>query len=267
MLKAQNEKIQEQNVSLEHQKAEIEAQRDNLIELNEEINQQKEEIEAQRDVIEREKVKSDELLLNILPFEVAVELKERGEATPRHYELVTVLFTDFKGFTNISAKLSPEEVIYELDRCFQAFDEIITRHNLEKIKTIGDAYMCAGGIPIPNTTNPVDAVQAGLEIQSFMQALKAEKEAQGKESWEIRCGIHSGPLVAGVVGKKKFAYDIWGDTVNTSSRMESSGIVGQVNISGTTYELIKDFFICTHRGKIPAKNKGDVDMYLVEGPR
>lgn len=215
-------------------------------------------------IIENEKDRSDKLLLNILPVETAEELKEKGSATPKHYDLVSVLFTDFKGFTSIAEKLSATELVEELNRCFFEFDKIIDKHGLEKIKTIGDAYMCAGGIPVANTTNPVDIVRAGLEIKEFMENLKKEREARGQDYWELRIGIHTGPVVAGVVGKNKFAYDIWGDAVNTASRMESSGIPGKVNISGATFELVKDHFHCSHRGKIQAKNKGEIDMYIVE---
>jgi class 3 adenylate cyclase/Tfp pilus assembly protein PilF len=215
-------------------------------------------------IIEEEKDRSEKLLLNILPVETAQELKEKGSATPKHYDLVSVLFTDFKGFTKIAEKLTAQELIEELNYCFFEFDKIIDKHHLEKIKTIGDAYMCAGGIPVANDTNPVDIVRAGLEIKTFMDNLKVEREAQGKDYWELRIGIHTGEVVAGVVGKNKFAYDIWGDAVNTASRMESSGVPGQVNISGTTFNLVKDKFICTHRGKILAKNKGEIDMYIVE---
>ncbi len=226
---------------------------------------QNNEIERQRDEIDYQRKRSDDLLLNILPEETAEELKEKGSATPKHYDLVSVLFTDFKGFTNIAEKLTPKELVAELDSCFFAFDKIIDAHNLEKIKTIGDAYMCAGGIPVANTSNPVDTVRAGLEIKSYMENLKAEREAKGEAFWELRIGIHTGQVVAGVVGKNKFAYDIWGDAVNTASRMESSGIPGKVNISGETYELVKDKFECSYRGKIKAKNKGEIDMYIVEG--
>ncbi len=215
-------------------------------------------------IIEDEKERSEKLLLNILPVETAEELKEKGSATPRHYNMVSVLFTDFKGFTKIAEKLTPQQLVEELNQCFLEFDRIIDRHNIEKIKTIGDAYMCAGGIPLANETNPADIVKAGLEIKAYMEKLKTEREARGEDYWELRIGIHTGPVIAGVVGKNKFAYDIWGDAVNTASRMESSGIPGQVNISGTTYELIKDQFDCTHRGKIQAKNKGEIDMYIVE---
>lgn len=215
-------------------------------------------------IIEYEKERSDNLLLNILPVETAEELKTKGSATPKHYDLVSVLFTDFKGFTKIAEKLTPQELVAELDNCFLAFDRIIDRYNLEKIKTIGDAYMCAGGIPVANTTNPVDIVKAALEIKAFMDDMKKDRESRGLDYWELRIGIHTGPVIAGVVGKKKFAYDIWGDAVNTASRMESSGIPGQVNISGTTYEYIKDQFDCTYRGKIDAKNKGQIDMYIID---
>lgn len=218
-------------------------------------------------IIEDEKALSEKLLLNILPEETAEELKNFGYATPTHYDMVSVLFTDFKGFTKIAEKLTPQELVEELNQCFLEFDHIIDKYNLEKIKTIGDAYMCAGGIPVSNTTNPVDIVRAALEIKQYMEDLKEERDTRGEDYWELRIGIHTGQVVAGVVGKNKFAYDIWGDAVNTASRMESSGIPGKVNISGATYELIKDHFVCTHRGKIQAKNKGEIDMYIVEGEK
>jgi class 3 adenylate cyclase len=218
-------------------------------------------------IIAEERDRSEKLLLNILPAETAQELKEKGVATPKDYEMVSVLFTDFKGFTIIAEKLTAKELIEELNHCFFEFDKIIDKHNLEKIKTIGDAYMCAGGIPVANKTNPVDIVKAGLEIREFMENLKIQREKEGKDYWELRIGIHTGEVVAGVVGKNKFAYDIWGDAVNTASRMESSGIPGQVNISGTTYEFVKDHFQCTYRGKVQAKNKGEIDMYIVENEK
>ncbi len=214
--------------------------------------------------IELERQKSDTLLLNILPEETAQELKETGYAQPHSYELVTVMFTDFKGFTQISEKLTPEELVKKLEYCFTKFDEICERNNLEKIKTIGDAYMCAGGVPVANTSNPKDAVQAGLEMQKFMKDWKTSQEKVGEPAFELRLGIHTGSVVAGVIGKNKFAYDIWGDAVNLAARMESSGEVGKVNISETTYAHVKNDFECEHRGKITAKNKGEIDMYFVE---
>ncbi len=221
-------------------------------------------IESQKSIIEIEKEKSETLLLNILPEQTARELKENGVTEPRFYEKVSVLFTDFKGFTQISEKLSPQEIIAELNFCFLMFDEIVEKYNLEKIKTIGDAYMCAGGVPTANESNPIDAVRAGLEMQLFMQKWKAEKIAKGEPYFELRLGIHTGALVAGVIGKKKFAYDIWGDTVNLAARMEASGEIGKVNISGETFKFVENHFNCVHRGKIPAKNKGEVDMYFVQ---
>jgi class 3 adenylate cyclase len=231
---------------------------------NRKLAKQKAEIEAQKKLIETERKKSEELLLNILPYEIANELKEKGLARPRSYNMVTVLFTDFKGFTTISEKLSPEQIVDKLNFFFQKFDEIAEKHRLEKIKTIGDGYMCAGGIPIENTTNPVDAVRAGLEMQAFMNEWNRAQESKGLPTFGLRVGINTGPLVAGVIGKNKFAYDVWGDTVNLASRMESSGEVGKVNISGITYTWVKHYFECTYRGKIEAKNKGEVDMYFVE---
>jgi len=214
--------------------------------------------------IELERQKSDTLLLNILPEETAQELKETGHAQPQSYDLVTVMFTDFKGFTQISEKLTPENLVKKLEYCFTEFDKICDKYDLEKIKTIGDAYMCAGGIPVSNTSNPKDAVLAGLEMQQFMKEWKEQQEKLGEPTFELRLGIHTGSVVAGVIGKNKFAYDIWGDAVNLAARMESSGKVGKVNISETTYNHVKDDFECEHRGKITAKNKGEIDMYFVE---
>lgn len=218
----------------------------------------------QRNKISKARKRSDELLLNILPEEVAEELKEKGSADAKLIEEVTVLFTDFKGFTQLSEKLSPKELVAEINECFSAFDHIMQKHGVEKIKTIGDAYMAAGGLPTANATHANDVVLSAMEIQQFMHEHKAKREAAGQLFFEIRIGVHTGPVVAGIVGVKKFAYDIWGDTVNTASRMESSGEAGKVNISESTYELVRDRFNCTHRGKIQAKGKGEIDMYFVE---
>ncbi|MCB1173979.1 MAG: adenylate/guanylate cyclase domain-containing protein [Leptospiraceae bacterium] len=214
-----------------------------------------------------ERGRSDRLLLNILPDQIAGELKLKDSVKPLQYDQATVLFTDFVGFTRIAEKLSPEELVQELDHCFRFFDEVMQRHRMEKIKTIGDAYMAVGGIPEANGTNPVDAILAALEIQAFMQELNERHSAAGAEFWQMRIGIHTGPLVAGVIGTRKFAYDVWGDAVNLASRMESSGAPGAVNISGYTYELVHEFFDMEHRGKIEAKNKGKVDMYFVKAIR
>jgi len=215
-------------------------------------------------LLDKQKAEIEGLLLNILPAEVAKELQETGEAVPRHYDEVSVLFSDFKGFTHHAEKLSPQELVKELNDCFIAFDEIIVKHNLEKIKTIGDAYMCAGGIPLERTGHVSSMVKASLEIQEWIKFNNDNRKEKGLPPWDLRIGIHVGPVVAGVVGKKKYAYDIWGSTVNIASRLESSGEPGRVNISSAIYELIKDEYPCTHRGKIYAKNVGDIDMYFID---
>jgi adenylate cyclase len=212
--------------------------------------------------IEAEQKKSDALLLNILPPAIAQELKERNRVAARKYEQATVMFIDFKGFTHIAEKLSPELLVEELDLCFSNFDRIIGQYRIEKIKTIGDAYLCASGLSDMNAS-PSDIVKAALEIQDFMLALKAERLSRGMPFFEARIGIHVGPVVAGVVGAKKFAYDIWGDTVNIAARLEESCETGRVNVSEDAYWLAKYEFEWQNRGKIAAKNKGMMDMYYV----
>lgn len=212
-----------------------------------------------------EKEKTDALLANILPKNTADELMLTGKATKVKYNFVTVLFSDIQGFTQIAEEMNPEVLIDELDKFFFHFDSVVEKYRIEKIKTIGDAYMCAGGIPEKNRTNPIEVILAALEMQEYMEKLKELSLIQGMKYWDIRIGIHTGTVIAGVVGHKKLSYDIWGDTVNTASRMESSGEAGKVNISGTTYEFVKDFFICEHRGRMPVKYKGELDMYFVSG--
>ena len=215
-------------------------------------------------ILDNQKAEIESLLLNILPSEVANELQKTGSATPRYYEKASVLFTDFKSFSKLADAMSPQEVVTELNECFIAFDDIIGKYNLEKIKTIGDSYMCAGGIPTMDDDHIINIVRASLEIQQYIVDWNKRRIENNQPAWEIRIGIHTGPLVAGVVGKKKYAYDIWGGTVNVASRMESNGEPGKVNISAATYELIKDKFACTYRGKIYAKNIGEIDMYFVD---
>ena len=215
-------------------------------------------------LLDKQKAEIQLLLSNMLPEVVAKELQNDGFATPRYYDSVSVLFSDFKNFTQMADALSPQEVVFELNSCFMAFDDIIEKHGLEKIKTIGDAYMCAGGVPAIDEMHPMKIIRASLEIRKFMRDRNDKKLSEGQTLWELRIGIHTGPIVAGVVGRKKYAYDIWGSTVNTASRMESNGEPGKVNISAATYDLIKDRYQCTYRGKIFAKNVGDIDMYFVE---
>ncbi len=217
--------------------------------------------------LEMERRKSERLLLNVLPETIAQELKENDRVHPCYYRQATVLFTDFVGFTNISEQLRPRELIDELDFCFGAFDQIVNRNRLEKIKTIGDSYMAVGGAPLVNVTNPVDTVLAALEIQQFMIECRKRRRLHSHPYWQLRLGINTGGLIAGVVGRQKFVYDVWGDTVNTASRLETAGMADRVNVSRATYERVKDFFECEDRGPIEVKAKGAVDMFFVTGIR
>jgi|JI10StandDraft_1071094.scaffolds.fasta_scaffold287103_2 adenylate cyclase len=212
-----------------------------------------------------EREKSESLLLNILPASVAEELKRNDLVQPKNFESVTVLFTDMVGFTKIAETMTPEELLSELDEIFSEFDRLTDKYGLEKIKTIGDSYMAVAGLPKENKTHAIDAVLCALEIVEFMKNHKLARDKIGRPSWELRLGIHSGHVVAGIVGKNKFAYDIWGDTVNTASRLESNGVIGQVNISASTFELINPYFYWENRGFISAKNKGEIQMYLIHG--
>ena len=222
-------------------------------------------IRKSKAVLQVEKDRSENLLLNILPAEIAEELKATGRAEARDFDKVSILFTDFKEFTQTSAKLTAKELVGEINFCFEAFDKICGKYNVEKIKTIGDAYMAAGGLPVPTHDSAKNTVLAVLEMQRFIADRKAAQDAMGKPAFEMRVGVHTGPVVAGIVGVKKFQYDIWGDTVNTASRMESNGEVGRVNISQSTYEELKDNsnFTFEKREKVHVKGKGEMEMYFV----
>lgn len=224
-------------------------------------------LQGKNEVIREEKQRSENLLLNILPALIADELKQKGHTTARSFDDVSVLFADFVGFSKIAEQLNPQELVSELDTAFRAFDDIIARHGLEKIKTIGDAYMCAGGL-LTNTPKEGsqirDMVSAAREMQHWLATWNNERDKKGQPRFDARIGIHRGPVVAGVVGSRKFAFDIWGDTVNIAARVEQAGEGGKINISGEAYEVVKTFVPCQYRGKISAKNKGDIDMYFVE---
>ncbi|TVR88609.1 MAG: hypothetical protein EA411_04445 [Saprospirales bacterium] len=216
-------------------------------------------------IVVKGKRRSEELLLNILPATVASELKKTGKSVPRKYDLVTVIFADIKEFTNISEKLSPEELIQEINTIFTSFDRIVDKHGIEKIKTIGDCYMAVCGLPDENKDHALKSVQAAIEMQEFMRENnRRKKDTSGNPIFEIRIGLHSGPVVAGIVGTKKFQYDIWGDTVNTANRLETACKPGKINISESTYKLVEGKFNCECRGNIDSKGKGKISMFYVE---
>ena len=208
-----------------------------------------------------EKQKSDDLLLNILPMEVAEELKNKGKAEARLFDLVTVIMTDFKGFTYVAERMTTQQLVNELDTCFKAFDEIIGKYNIEKIKTVGDAYLAVSGLPNADPEHALKVMRAAIEIKDF---IAERKKRNGDLAFDVRIGVHSGSVVAGIVGLKKFAYDIWGDTVNIAARMEQNCEPGKINISQSTYNIIKDRFHCTFRGELNVKNKGMMNMYFVD---
>lgn len=222
------------------------------------------EMLAQKAALEESRRQSDVLLLNVLPEEIAKELKVKGAVSPQSYPMVSVLFADLVGFTRLSVGLSPKDLLEELGSMFVEFDRIIDKNHMEKIKTLGDGYMAAGGIPVKNSSNAVDAISAGLEIIEFVKERKQANLKRNFPPWEVRVGIHTGHVIAGVIGKNKFSYDIWGATVNTASRIESAGEPGRLNISGITYQLVKDKFGCRPRGNIEVKNMGKMDMYFVD---
>jgi class 3 adenylate cyclase len=211
-----------------------------------------------------EKHRSESLLLNILPESTAAELKERGTAQARHYDECTVLFSDFQGFTVLSEQTEATGIVNELDRFFRAFDRITDKYGIEKIKTIGDAYMCASGVPDPKPSHAVDAVLMGLEMLDAVDEINALRIAEGHPAWPIRIGMHSGPLIAGVVGQKKFAYDVWGDTVNLASRMESNGAAGRINVTSATLRQVERFVHVESRGEVNVKGKGNIESWFID---
>lgn len=221
------------------------------------------ELSKAKSEVEAEKAKSDRLLLNILPEPVAEELKRTNHVEAVHYHSVTIMFADVKGFTQIADKMQPHDLISALNDHFSAFDDIIARHKVEKLKTIGDAYMCAGGLPEANRTHPLDVCLAALEIQNFMRRRHRDRQAQNLPVWELRVGLHTGPVMAGVIGKSKFAYDVWGRTANLASRLEAAGETFRVCVSRQTYERVKDYFEFVERGRLAVKNMEPVEMFYI----
>lgn len=219
----------------------------------------------QRSKLAKEKERSDNLLLNILPEEIAQELKEHGRAEAKNFDNVSILFTDFEKFTQTSENLTASELVAEINTCFESFDQIVDKYDLEKIKTIGDAYMAAGGLPVPSENTVKRTLMAALEMQHFIAKRNKKQKDLNLPYFEMRVGINTGPVVAGIVGTKKFQYDVWGDTVNTASRMESHGEAGEVNISTATYTLVKNDpdFSFESREKIEVKGKGEMEMWFV----
>ncbi|MCQ2253176.1 MAG: response regulator [Bacteroidales bacterium] len=231
---------------------------------NDELRRLTDDLRRANKTIDIERQKTRDLLLNIMPEEMVDELVDIGYAGPRSYRAATVMFTDFKGFTKACENLGPEQIVDALDFFFSAFDDFVEEHIIEKIKTIGDAYMCVSGIPIRNRTHPIDMVLVALKIKHFMAHYKEKFPDKKLPDWQLRIGIHTGPIVAGMVGKTKLAYDTWGDSVNVANRMESAGEVGKINISSSTYGYVKDYFECVPRGSIAIKNHQNIDMYFLE---
>ncbi len=223
-------------------------------EINKKLRERTEELKA-------EKEKSDSLLQNILPLPIIKELKEKGVIVPRFYESVTLLFTDFEGFTQLASSMPPGELVSELNDIFKSFDLLINKYGLEKLKTIGDSYMVGGGFPIESNNHAINIIKAALEMNQVIVA----RNKNSKHKWKMRLGAHSGNIVAGVVGKMKYTYDVWGNTVNLASKMERQSIPGMINITSATYELIKDEFHCEYRGSVEIPGNGNIDMYFVLG--
>ena len=228
-----------------------------------ELRQTMSDLKVAQRALEAERARSEDLLLKILPSSVAEELKEHGHVTPRFYDSATIMFADFEGFTHLAERIEPRGLVDQLDQYFSAIDQIAERHRLEMLKTIGDAYMCVGGLPELNRSHPVDATLAALEILDYMERMNRQRERLRLPRWELRIGIHTGPVMAGVVGRRKFIYDVWGDAVNVAARMEAAGGAGRVNVSESTCHRVKSLFEIEPRGTIEAKNKGELSMFFL----
>jgi adenylate cyclase len=230
------------------------------------LNETIRKLEETTKLLKEEQARAEELLLNILPLKIAEELKSNGFVSPVYYESVSILFTDFKNFTSTARYLKPQQLVKKLDLAYQEFDEVCMSHSVEKLKTIGDAYMCVAGLPNRNKTHPIDICLVAIKFQKVVVSIKDILSREFNEDfWDIRIGIHSGSVISGVIGKSKFSFDIWGDAVNVAARLESGCIENRINVSHTTYESAKDFFDFEYRGKFEAKNRGSMDMYFLNG--
>jgi DNA-binding response OmpR family regulator/class 3 adenylate cyclase len=263
-LRLKHLELKQKNLALEQKNLELKQKNLELEQKNNELEKEKKKSEKFLLKTIHQKEEISEILSNILPSEVAEELIKYKKVKPYHFKKVSVLFADFKDFSKMTKKLNPDVMIKKLSTYFSEFDKIVRKWEVEKIKTIGDAYMCVGGLPGTNQSNPIQSVLSGLEIQQFIKYMNSRNKSNNDDLWELRIGVHTGDAIAGIVGKTKYSYDIWGDTINITSRMESEGEAGKVNISETTYKKVKKYFECTHRGKIEAKNIGKIDMYFVE---
>jgi adenylate cyclase len=221
------------------------------------------QLQRTRQELQAQKEESERLLHNIFPVAVSQELKDNNRVTARFYDSATILFADFQDFTKLAESLEPRELIGQLDDYFSAIDEIAERHHLEMLKTIGDAYMCIGGLPEPNRSHPVDTCLAAIEIQQLIARKNSTRKKLRLPAWELRVGLHTGPVIAGVVGRRKFIYDVWGDAVNVAARMEAAGAAGKINVSEAVYQRTKDLFDFEPRGSLEAKNKGPLDMFFL----
>lgn len=242
----------------------------NIHKQNQELIELREEVQKAYSQLASTQKEQEQILHNIFPEKVAQELIAYGSVEPMRYEEATVMFIDFVGFSKSTLQMNPQDLVEALGFYFEKFDELINQRQVERIKTIGDGYMCVGGIPTINTTHPIDCTLAALDILKFVQENEKDIQNRFKISWQIRIGIHTGPLVAGVVGKSRLAFDIWGETVNLASRMQTHSDPNKINISSDTYQKIKDFFICQPRGAIKIKNKEGIEelsmeMYFVDG--
>jgi class 3 adenylate cyclase len=236
-------------------------QRDEAFEV---LARQQRELQVLLDKVSEEKQKSENLLLNILPAAVASELRDNGNVRAIRFDLAGVLFADFCNFTALSQTMTAEVLVSELHDCFSSFDRIARSHGVEKLKTIGDGYLCVAGVPAPTPDALISLGRVGIEIRDFIAARRREKMAAGGQCWDVRIGVHCGPLIAGIVGLHKFAYDVWGDTVNMASRLESAGVPGRINISEEFRAQLPPEAVCIPRGPIPVKGKGDVEMFFLE---